>query len=145
MKKFLPAAGLAAALAGSALALTGAALAHGSDDAVAKSPPAQPYQQVSKLVKLPDFLPGLGQLFVDPSTLPAGPFLAYDREGKLVSTIYMIPIEDLNPDKRFDNLAAPGGNVDHVDVYYNAGHPGVEKPHAHVVLWHVADEARVQK
>lgn len=41
---------------------------------VAKSPPAAPYQQVSKLVKLPDFLPGMGQLFVDPATLPAGPF-----------------------------------------------------------------------
>ena len=35
--------------------------------------------------------------------------------------------KDLNPDKSFENLAAPGGNVDHVDVYYNAGHPGVEE------------------
>ncbi len=23
-----------------------------------------------------------------------------------------------------------------VDIYYNAGHPGVEEPHAHVVLYH---------
>jgi hypothetical protein len=114
---------------------------------VSKSPPPAPYQQVSKLVKLPDFVPGLGQLFVDPATLPAGPFLAYDHDGKLVSTIYMVPVEDLNPDKTFDNLAAPGGSVDHVDVYFNAGHPGVEKPHAHLVLWHVpADgEAAVAK
>jgi hypothetical protein len=112
---------------------------------VATSPPDAPYQPVSELVPLPDFLPGLGQLFVDPATLPAGPFLAYDHDGALVSTVYMIPVEDLNPDKTFDNLAAPGGNVDHVDVYFNAGHPGVETPHAHVVLWHVAgaDEARV--
>ncbi|PBC03679.1 DUF5602 domain-containing protein [Mesorhizobium sp. WSM3860] len=114
---------------------------------VTKSPPPAPYQQVSKLVKLPDFLPGMGQLFVDPASLPAGPFLAYDHDGQVVSTIYMLPIKDLNPDKRFDNLAAPGGKVDHVDVYYNAGHPGVEVPHAHVVLWHVSvdDEARVAK
>jgi hypothetical protein len=114
---------------------------------VSKSPPPAPYQQVSALVKLPDFVPGLGQLFVDPASLPAGPFLAYDHDGKLVSTIYMVPVEDLNPDKTFDNLAAPGGSVDHVDVYFNAGHPGVEKPHAHVVLWHVpADgEAAVAK
>ena len=117
-------------------------------DQVEKAPPTGAYKKVSELVKLPDFLPGLGQLFVDPKTLPAGPFLAYDREGRLVSTVYMLPVEDLtNKDKRFDNLAAPGGNVDHVDVYFNAGHPGVEKPHAHVVLWHVgaADEARVAK
>jgi len=116
-------------------------------DDFAKAPPAAPYQQVSKLVKLPDFLPGLGQLFVDPASLPAGPFLAYDHDGKLVSTIYMIPVEDLNPDKTFNDLAVSGTTVDHVDIYFNAGHPGVEKPHAHVVLWHVpaADEARVAK
>src|SRR5262249_34365708 len=114
---------------------------------VSKSPPPAPYQQVSKLVKLPDFVPGLGQLFVDPKTLPAGPFLAYDHDGKLVSTIYMIPVKDLNPDKKFENLASPGGAVDHVDVYFNAGHPGVEQPHAHVVLWHVPadDEQAVAK
>jgi hypothetical protein len=135
MTRHLLALALAAALPAAGLAATV------GDEA----PPPEPYQQVSKLVTLPDFIPGLGQLFVDPETLPAGPFLAYDHDGKLVSTIYMIPVADLNPDKRFDELAAPGGAVDHVDVYFNAGHPGVEVPHAHVVLWHVpaADEARV--
>jgi hypothetical protein len=43
---------------------------------VTKAPPAGAYKKVSELVKLPDFLPGLGQLYVDPKTLPAGPFLA---------------------------------------------------------------------
>lgn len=115
-------------------------------DQVEKAPPSGAYKRVSELVKIPDFLPGLGQLYVNPATLPAGPFLAYDHDGKLVSTVYMLPIADLsNKDKRFDDLAAPGGNVDHVDVYFNAGHPGVETPHVHVVLWHVAkvDEKRV--
>lgn len=133
----------------SILLLSGAisAFAHDVPANVEKSPPAMPYQQVSKLVKLPDFVPGLGQLFVDPATLPAGPFLAYDHKGKLVSTIYMIPLADLKPDKSFMDLKAPGGNVDHVDITYNAGHPGVEVPHAHIVLWHVpaADEASVAK
>ena len=131
-----------------ALALTVAgSLTAVAADQVLTAPPSGAYKQVSKLVKIPDFLPGLGQLYVDPATLPAGPFLAYDHDGKLVSTVYMIPVEDLKPGKQFDNLAAPGGNVDHVDVYFNAGHPGVEKPHAHVVLWHVpvAGEARVAK
>lgn len=123
----------------------GPALAQSPGPAVAQSPPAAPFEQVSGLVPLPDFVPGLGQLFVDPATLPAGPFLAYDHDGKLVSTIYMIPVADFNPDKSFDDLAAPGGVVDHVDIYFNAGHPGVEVPHAHFVMWHVpaADEARV--
>lgn len=92
-------------------------------------------------------MPGLGQLLVDPATLPAGPFLAYDHSGKPVSTVYMIPVEDLNANKKFNDLAAPGENVDHVDIYFNARHPGVEKPHAHIVLWHVpaSGEARVAK
>ncbi|TIQ75090.1 MAG: hypothetical protein E5X64_39105, partial [Mesorhizobium sp.] len=68
---------------------TGSSLCAMAAGEVTESPPAAPYQQVSKLVKLPDFLPGMGQLFVDPTTLPAGPFLAYDHDGKLVSTIYM--------------------------------------------------------
>ena len=123
----------------------GPALAQQPSAGVGTAPPDAPYEPVSELVELPDFVPGLGQLFVDPGTLPAGPFLAYDRDGALVSTIYMIPIDDLNPDNSFDDLAAPGGDVDHVDVHYNAGHPGVEVPHAHVVLWHVAEEARVQE
>ena len=56
-------------------------------------------------MKLPEFLPGLGTLYVQPATLPAGPFLAYDRDGKLVSTIYMIPLEDMQAQKKFDELA----------------------------------------
>jgi hypothetical protein len=112
-----------------------------------KAPPGGAYKKVSALVKLPDFLPGMGTLYVDPTTLPVGPFLAYDHDGRLVSTIYMVPDEDIRGQKKFDNLKAAGGKVDHVDMYYNAGHPGVEKPHYHVVLWHIAtaDEARVAK
>ena len=39
---------------------------------VAKSPPGGDYKKVAELVKLPDFLPGLGTLYVNPKTLPAG-------------------------------------------------------------------------
>ena len=114
---------------------------------VEKAPPGGDFRKVSELVKLPDFLPGLGTLYVDPKTLPAGPFLAYDREGRLVSTVYMIPVQSITEQKKFEALKAPRQSVDHVDMYYNAGHPGVEEPHYHVVLWHVskADEARVAK
>ena len=104
---------------------------------VEQAPPPAPYKAVSSLVKLPNFLPGLGTLYVDPKTLPAGPFLAYDHQGKLVSTIYMVPIKDITDHKKIDDLKAPGGKVDHVDLYYNAGHPGVAVPHYHIILWHV--------
>jgi len=114
---------------------------------VEKAPPGGAYKKVSELVKLPDFLPGLGTLYVNSSSLPQGPFLAYDHAGKLVSTIYMVPLKDLDSQKAFADLAAPGGKVDHVTISYNAGHPGVPDPHYHIVLWHIpkAQEQLVAK
>ena len=38
------------------------------------NPPAN-FKKVSTLVRLPDWLPGLGTLYVDPASLPAGPYL----------------------------------------------------------------------
>src|SRR6184192_4357879 len=103
-------------------------------------PPSGAYKKVSTLVPLPDFLPGLGTLYVDPATLPAGPFLAYDRQGNLVSSVYMIPVKDITAHKAFNDLAAAKEKVDHVDMYYNAGHPGVAEPHYHVVVWYVSPQ-----
>ena len=111
------------------------------EDEVAEAPPAERYRQVSELVQLPDFLPGLGTLYVDPDTLPVGPFLGYDRSGELATTVYMTPLDDLANGAAHDNLAVGASNVSSVDIYYNAGHPGVEEPHAHVVLFH-GDDAR---
>lgn len=132
-------------LAVALLALT--AVPAAAAENVSKEPPPTPFQKVSKLVKLPDFLPGIGTLYVNPKTLPDGPFLAYDHKGKLVSTIYMIPLKEFDAQKNIDDLAAPGGNVDHVSIVYNAGHPGVAEPHYHIVLWHVtkAQEKLVAK
>ncbi|HVO34370.1 MAG TPA: hypothetical protein VMT21_02325 [Gemmatimonadales bacterium] len=103
-----------------------------------KAPPGGAYKKVSSLVALPDFLPGLGTLYVNPATLPAGPFLAYDHHGNLVSSIYMIPLSDMNAHKDFTSLAAAHERVDHVDIVFNAGHPGVAEPHYHVIVWYVS-------
>ncbi len=107
---------------------------------VSQAPPPAPYKRVSTLVHLPDFIPGIGTLYVNPSTLPAGPFLAYDHQGKLISTIYMIPLKDMSDQKTWADLPSPGGRVDHVSLYFNAGHPGVQEPHYHIVLWHVSKQ-----
>ena len=82
----------------------------------AMAPPGGEYKKVSSLVNLPDFLPGLGTLYVVPSTLPAGPFLAYDRGGKLVSSVYMIPIKDIDAHKKFDNLNVAKEKVEDVQL-----------------------------
>jgi len=104
------------------------------------APPGGEYKNVSTLVPLPNFVPGLGVLYVVPSTLPAGPFLAYDHAGKLVSSIYMIPLKDMNAQKSFSGLNVAHQTVDHVDIVFNAGHPGVAEPHYHVILWYVSPQ-----
>jgi hypothetical protein len=113
-----------------------------ADETVAaKGPPPPEYQKVSTLVGLPEFIPGLGALYARPQTVPPGPFLAYDRDDRLVSTIYMIPLSAIQDRKRFEHLAVGDPDVQEVDFYYNPGHPGVDEPHYHVVLWHVPPES----
>jgi hypothetical protein len=103
-------------------------------------PPGGDYKKVSELVKFPDFYPSLGRLYVQPSTLPMGPFRAYDHEGNLMSTIYMIPMTDIDAHKMMEITQGTPVPVDHVDVHYTSGHPGVEQPHYHIILWHVSPE-----
>jgi len=120
-----------------ALLVATPALAH-DEEAMKAAPPGAPYIQVSDALPLPEFIPGLGTLFVDPATLPAGPFLAYDHDGRLSATVYMTPLADLQSGTAYDGLGVGSHTVSGVDIYYNAGHPGVDKPHAHVVLYHDA-------
>jgi peptidoglycan hydrolase-like protein with peptidoglycan-binding domain len=101
------------------------------------APPSGDYKKLSALAQLPDYLPGLGTLYVNPATLPAGPFLAYDRQGNLVSSVYMIPLRDLRAGKSFGALTVAKATVDHVDIYYNNGHALVPEPHYHIVLWYI--------
>ncbi|MGH7122191.1 MAG: hypothetical protein ACREFP_24885 [Acetobacteraceae bacterium] len=107
--------------------------------AASDGPPGPPYKKASEIAALPDFLPGLGTLYVNPANVPIGPWLAYDHSGRQVSTLYMVPLSDLNAHKNFMDVGSPGGDVVRVDFMYNAGHPGVPVPHYHVILWHFAD------
>jgi hypothetical protein len=101
----------------------------------------QGYKKVSDLVHFPQFFPGLGIIYVKPDTLPLGPFLCFDRQKKLVATVYMIPIKDIDDHKAYEGTApAFAPKVDHTTIYFNGGHPGVEMPHYHIVLWHVSKE-----
>src|SRR5688572_24079405 len=118
---FLSTAIVPCALIATACTNTDAMTPAAGDQQAEMAPPGGEYQKVSELVPLPEFIPGLGTLYVQPATLPAGPFLAYDRDGRLVSTIYMIPLADIEAQKKFDGLAVGAENVVDVDMYYNAG------------------------
>lgn len=106
------------------------------------------YKRASDLVHFPKFFPGLGVILVKPGTIPTGPWLCFDRKDRLVATVYMLPIKDIDDHKPFA-AAGPGFDVpiDHATMYFNPGHPGVNVPHYHIVLWHVtkAQEARVAR
>jgi hypothetical protein len=106
----------------------------------AREPPGGDYRKVSELVRFPDFYPGLGTLYVQPETLPVGPFRAYDRDGRLVSTIYMVPLQTIDAHAMLNMVQGAPLRVDHVDMHYTSGHPGVDQPHYHIILWHVSSE-----
>jgi hypothetical protein len=104
-------------------------------------PPGGKFQKVSEIVHFPDFIPGLGTLYVQPDTMPIGPYYGFDRRGRQVNTIYMIPmrvLEEHQVNKMLEGARLP---VDHVVISYTEPHPGVDEPHYHIILWHVSAEA----
>ncbi len=103
------------------------------------------FRRVSDLVPFPAFYPSLGIVTVKPDTLPMGPFRCFDRAGNLVSTVYMPLLSDMDSHKTWDKVKGLPAPVDHVTMYYHPGHPGVNVPHYHVVLWHVRNESVVAK
>lgn len=105
------------------------------------------FKKVSSLVNFPAFYPGLGVVYVKPDTLPVGPFRCFDRKGKLVASVYMLSLKDLDDQKRWDYVKGLPAPADHATFYYHPGHPGVPVPHYHFVIWHVpkAQEALVAR
>ena len=102
------------------------------------NPPAN-FKKVSTLVRLPDWLPGLGTLYVDPASLPAGPYLGYNHNGQLVNVTYMLSSKELEQHKDWNDLGQKIANldlkVDHTSVNFNPGHPGLQEPHYHITQW----------
>ena len=67
---------------------------------------------------------------------PGGAAAAYDKKGRLVATVYTVPVRELTG-SGLENLWAPQA-IDHVAIYLAGSHPDVPLPHYHVVLWHVS-------
>ena len=108
-----------------------------------QSPPPAPYVNVSTLLPLPEFIPGAGALFIDPANAATGPWLSYGNDGKLVEILFMLPVKGFfDGSQSMDDmgaaviaeLATEGVTIDHVDLTYNGGHPGLAEPHYHVRL-----------
>jgi 16S rRNA C1402 (ribose-2'-O) methylase RsmI len=56
----------------------------------------------------------------------------------------MVPLKDMNAHKAFSDLKVAHERVDHVDIVYNAGHPGVAEPHYHFIVWYVSAQRAAQ-
>lgn len=128
------------------LLLAALSFAHAQDLSV--SPPPAPYVGVAEILPLPEFIPGAGALFIDPSNAPVGPWLSYGADGNLVEILFMVPLSAMSASENWDNLATGllaenGLAVDHVDITYNGGHSGMAEPHYHIRLA-VVDDATQQ-
>ena len=116
--------------------------------AASAQPPA-PYVNAAEILSLPEFIPGAGALYIDPANAPVGPWLAYSQDGTLIEVLYMVPISAMSEAADWNDLAtgplADLGiqSIDHVDITYNGGHPGVAEPHYHIRLV-VVDDATQQ-
>ena len=64
-------------------------------------------------------------------------------QGEARQHTYMVPLKDLDAHKNFETLGgvAAGMKINHTDIQYNPGHPGVEEPHYHIVQWLISPAA----
>jgi hypothetical protein len=118
---------------------------------VAAAQPPEPYVNASTILELPDFIPGSGALFIDPANAPYGPWLAYSQDNMtLIEVLFMVPLAELDASEDWTELATGLfaemglGAIDHVDITYNGGHPGMAEPHYHfrlVLVDHATQEA----
>jgi len=53
-----------------------------------------------------------------------------------------VPLSDIDAHKAMTDLGAvaAGVKINHTDLEYNPGHPGVEVPHYHIVQWLISHE-----
>ena len=71
---------------------------------------------------------------------PGGPDHAFDKDGKVVATIYTVSAQDL-AETDIKNLPADGRLIDHVSVYALVDRGVVPGPRYAIVLWHVNEAA----
>ena len=106
------------------------------------------YINASEILELPEFIPSVGSLYIDPGNAPVRPWLAYGRDGQLVEVLFMVPLNELTNNTNWTNLATnlfgqmDFGAFNHVDITFNGGHPGMAEPHYHIRFVLLSDEAQ---
>jgi hypothetical protein len=125
-----PPAAVSSTVAPAASASASAASAS-AGSAAASAPATPPRGQVRRTI------PGVAR--VAPAW-PGGPDHAFDKDGKVVATIYTVSAQDL-AESNIRNLPVDGRLIDHVSVYALIDRGVVPGPRYAVVLWHVNEAA----
>lgn len=102
----------------------------------------------ANIVKVSETVPGMGEHWADPATLPLGPIYCVHK-GKIVCLEYMMAQSDYAEGKSWPMLKGMDGlpPVNHVDISMQPhGHEGFEVPHYDVHLYFLepAEMAKVQ-
>lgn len=103
-------------------------------------PPGGNFVKLSSVSHFPDFYPGLGTLYVQPASMPIGPYYGYDRLGHQVNTIYMVPLTFFDDHQVAKWIQSSHLRVNHLTLAYTNPHPGVDMQHYHIILWHISPE-----
>jgi hypothetical protein len=90
----------------------------------------------------PETLSGVTEQFpgihrYEPDGGPGGPYAGYDGQGRLVATVYLVPMRGL-AQKGPDDFGSGGRRIDHVTIYPVDVQPDVPEARYAIVLWHVS-------
>lgn len=85
---------------------------------------------------LAERLPGVER--VEPGR-PGGPDLAYDRNGRVVASVYAIAWREL-VDAGLATFKSTGRPVDHISTYVLPERPDLPEAAYAIVLWHVSEQ-----
>jgi hypothetical protein len=72
-----------------------------------------------------------------PAGGPGGPYAGYDRNGRLVATVYLVAMRGLAQNGP-DNFRSGDRHIDHVTIYPVDVQPDVPEARYAIVLWHVS-------
>ena len=81
-----------------------------------------------------DRAPGIVRL--DPAPPGAGA-LAYDREGRVVATVYVRPVREV-AQRGFEAPEPTSRPIDHISMYGVPAEAGMPEAQIYIVLWHVS-------
>jgi BON domain len=82
-------------------------------------------------------LPGIARVDPPPPDDTRGPALAYDSTGRLVATVYTLPMRQLGQNG-FDGRRATTRPIDHVSIFPVTPRADLPESECQLVLWHVS-------